>query len=344
MSDARKILCLPFALLLAAVLLHVTYAALSPVDEELEALEARLWLPGVDMLQGLHESASSRQSGDIFALEGEEGFENTIIFPEMGPGAAAAGDSRGTQQEKERYTAAVALMREGRLEEAERELLNFLAVESDHAEGWRRLGDCRYNLGKVSEALGAYRIALRKEKDNYLAERGQGVAALYLGYDSWEKGNSKQAHTYFQTAMNSLYACLQVRPEDELARYGQALSAEGVSRQLYVIAVAALDTENREQAKEVIRNCLDILDAAIQATETRMEQRPQDSEARMLLGTLLVRRARILQPFGHVDEAQTNIQQAIRAFDAVVKLSGKRSSLAKGQIEICQALLQKWRN
>lgn len=322
--------------------------------------DARLWLPGTESARALapqpgQTAAEAREEGveDLRAMEGEAGYQNTIKIPELAAGMkktqpAAQNEQKSAptpaeQAENTRlFASAITLMKEGRLEAAEQELTQFVAACPDDPEGWRQLGDCRYNLNRVSEALGAYRIALRKDEGNYLAERGRGIAALYLGYDAWEKDKKRLAHSYFQTSLESLHTCLKTRAGDELARYGQALAAEGASRQLYIIATKALEGENNQQAKEVIRNCLDIVDTAIQATEERLEKKPTDSEARMLLGCLLIRRARILQPFGHIDEAKANLQQAVRAFETLTATPGKRSDTAKGQKEICEGLIKKW--
>lgn len=352
------------ALLVAALLLLL--AAFTDTQSgryERLLFEDGLWLPGKSCALPLGTMPAQTEAEGIMTLEGEAGYQNTIRIPQNATGdspasassaPAAAGTDAPTsvsvairsESERaalaERYSAAIALLRAGKLGDAERELTAFVVSYPDEAEGWRQLGDCRYNLGKVSEALGAYRVALRKDPENYLAERGRGVSSLYLGYDAWEKEKRKLAHDYFQTALSSLHGCLQTHADDELARYGQALAAEGASRQLYVIACKALGGEHTDQAKEVIRNCLDILDAAIGATEDRLERRPQDGEARMLLGCLLMRRAKILQPFGHMEEAVANLRQAVRAFEPLTGAESARTDSAKGQVAICQNLLKEW--
>ena len=340
------------ALLLAALLLLLA-AFCNTQSDRYESLlfEKGLWLPGKLDALALSTPLGRPETEGILLMEGAEGYQNTITIPQNVPQNPLPAEP-APEPKKEapadratltaRYNIVIGMMREGKLVDAERELTAFVASYPEEAEGWRQLGDCRYNMGKVSEALGAYRLALRKDAENYLAERGRGVASLYLGYDAWEKDRRKIAHDYFQTALSSLHSCLQVHSDDELARYGQALAAEGASRQLYVIACKALSGEHGDQAKEVIRNCLDILDAAIGATEDRLEKRPQDGEARMLLGCLLMRRAKILQPFGHIEEAVANLRQAVRAFEPLAGAETNRSDSAKGQVAICQDLLKEW--
>lgn len=342
------------AALLAAFLLLLV-ALFSHQDQEMyynANFEKDLWLPGRETMASFAggspfpDDICGLGSESILAMEGDAGFQNTIRIPDsLAPTSPAEAESNPPKQNpalNSKFEHAVTLMKEGKLDEAEREWAEYVDADPDNAEGWRQLGDCRYNLNKVAEALGAYRLALRKDKDNYLAERGRGVASLYLGYDAWEKNKKKLAHDYFYSALTSLHTCLQNQTGDELARYGQALAAEGASRQLYVIALKALNGESAEQAKDVIRNCLDILDSAIGATEERLERTPTDTEARMLLGCLLIRRAKILQPFGHVEEATSNLRQAVRAFEPLASNAGRRSESAKGQVAICQNLLKDW--
>ncbi len=205
------------------------------------------------------------------------------------------------------------------------------------------LGTVEYNLDKVHEALSAYRNALKYEPENYLALRGQGVASLYLGYQCYDFNNTDKAHEFFQVSLSTFHTCLEFRDQDKLAAYGQSLAAEGVSRQLYMIAREALGTENHDQAKRIIRNCMDIIDTAIAATEERIERKPEDIEAKLLLSTLLVRRARILQPFGHIEEASGNLDEAVKIIEPIARSSLEQRIVAENQIALCVGLKELWK-
>lgn len=277
---------------------------------------------------------------DVFALEGDEGNRNEVELD------SATREEIKKPAEKpvvdENFFDAVRLMKAGRLSAAENKLVSHLSKNPEHSEGWRQLGDCRYNLGKVNEAFSAYTLALKNKPDNYLALRGQGVASLYLGYEYYDLQNLKQAHKFFQKSLNSLHKCLQIIPEDVLSRYGQALAAEGVSRELYRIAQKSINTSSHEQAKVVIRNCLDIIDAAVLATEDRISRKPNDDDAKLLLSSLLLRRARVLLPFGHVNEAVDNLNNASAILLPIMNTDNPRQTAAKEQRALCQYLLKKY--
>lgn len=312
------------------------------------------WLPGKGMLPGLLATAPMVSAPeDLRPMEGAGGETNEVLLapaPEndanarngdegAGKPAPAAGEAAQTARE---YAMAVELLKKGRLEAGEKALQGFVGRHPDHASGWRQLGDCHYNLGKIDAAVSAYKTALRKDPDNYLARRGLGVAALYLGYEFYEQENPKLAHRYFQQSLQSLHECLERNPDDQLAAYGQALAAEGVSRELYRIARKAIDGDNEDTAKNIIRNCLEILDVAVAATEDRLARRPEDNDARMLLGGLFLRRARMLQPFGHVEEASGDLMSAVRAYAPVAAGGGAHAASAKAQTEVCSALIKEW--
>jgi len=104
----------------------------------------------------------------------------------------------------------------------------------------------------------------------------------------------------------------------------------------------AIDGDNEDTAKNIIRNCLEILDVAVAATEDRLARRPEDNDARMLLGGLFLRRARMLQPFGHVEEASGDLMSAVRAYAPVAAGGGAHAASAKAQKELCDALIKEW--
>ncbi|MBP5231952.1 MAG: tetratricopeptide repeat protein [Planctomycetes bacterium] len=312
------------------------------------------WLPGKEMLPGLlataplpaapedlrpMEGAGGETNEVLLAPESDDNANAEIAASDAGKPAPAAGEAAQTARE---YAMAVELLKKGRLDAGEKALQGFVGRHPDHAGGWRQLGDCHYNLGKIDAAVSAYKTALRKDPGNYLARRGLGVAALYLGYEFYEQENPKLAHRYFQQSLQSLHECLERNADDQLAAYGQALAAEGVSRELYRIARKAIDGDNEDTAKNIIRNCLEILDVAVAATEDRLARRPEDNDARMLLGGLFLRRARMLQPFGHVEEASGDLMSAVRAYAPVAAGGGAHAASAKAQKELCDALIKEW--
>ena len=321
-----------FLLLLSAVcLLALPNGAGRPGPRE--------WHPDKNMLAGLLDEVPVMvMDGEFSLMEGAGGEVNGVVLPPDKVRAAMA----ETSESEDEYFRVLGMLKGGRLEDGEKALNAFLAKNPDHSDAWRQLGDCCYNLGKIDAAINAYKTALRKKPGNYLAKRGQGVAALYLGYEFFEQDNPKLAHRYFQQSLQCLHECLENNGTDQLAAYGQALAAEGVSRELYRIAQKSLKGDNEETAKNIIRNCLDILDVAVTATEDRLTRRPDDSDAKMLLGGLFLRRARMLQPFGHIEEASGNLVAAMKAYDSVIKSGGAHIDSAKAQSTLCSRLISEW--
>lgn len=311
--------------------------------ESVSQPERREWLPGKEYMQYLRETPALNPN-EFYALNGANGEVNTIkinneiTLPPENP------ETKNTLTDNEEpFFVALELMKSGDLAAAENLLVEFLSAQPQNTEAWRQLGDCRYNLGKVDSAIEAYKSALKSNPANYLARRGEGIAMLYLGYDFYEQDNYKLAHRYFQRSLQLLHECLSENNHDQLSAYGQALAAEGVSRELYNIASKALNSDNEETAKSIIRNCLDILDVAIGATEDRLIQRGNDFDARLLLGGLLLRRARILEPFGHLAEASDNLLSALEVYQPIIKSGGAHSRTAKMQAEICSELIKSFK-
>ena len=303
------------------------------------------WMPGVNNLGPLSPSEFFNYDNRIFLLNSSKNADrNEVEIEQVEEPKNDLVDIFDIDYNDERYTVALDLMKEGRLHEAELLLQDYLEDLPMHADAWRQLGDCRYNIDKVQEALTAYENALKYEPENYLALRGLGVAALYLGYQCFDYKNAQKAHEFFQQSLSSFHSCLEKRDDDKLSAYGQSLAAEGVSRQLYKIARAALGTENHDQAKRIIRNCMDIIDTAISATENRIETKPEDDEAKLLLSSLLVRRAKILQPFGHIDEASGNLDEAMSIIEPIARGTSEQRLAAENQIALCIGLKEMWKS
>ena len=304
------------------------------------------WLPGLQNLGPLSPAEFYNYNDSIYLLGSGKanGAKNGVeIEGEIEPEGSLT-EIFDVNYHDERYTVAIDLMREGRLHEAEILLQDYLKDLPMHADAWRQLGDCEYNIDRVQEALYSYENALKYEPENYLAMRGKGVAALYLGYQCYDLQNLDKAHSFFQLSLSSFHACLEIRNDDKLSAYGQSLAAEGVSRKLYSIAKSALNTKNHDQAKKIIRNCMDIIDTAIAAAENRIKQKPGDDEAKMLLSSLLVRRAKILQPFGHIAEASGNLDEAMEIIEPIAKGTSVQKIAAENQIALCIGLKEMWRS
>ena len=89
---------------------------------------------------------------------------------------------------------------------------------------------------------------------------------------------------------------------------------------------------------------MDIIDTAIAAAENRIKQKPGDDEAKMLLSSLLVRRAKILQPFGHIAEASGNLDEAMEIIEPIAKGTSVQKIAAENQIALCIGLKEMWRS
>lgn len=330
-------------LLCVIICLVTTYYVYTDNTEQLEKECLVEWMPGVSNLGPLSPSEFFNYDNSLFLLSGDNSSErNEVQVGNLDDPDAGISEIFDVNYLDERYTVALDLMREGRLHEAELLLLDYLDDLPMHADAWRQLGDCQYNIDKVQQAFNSYENAMKYEPDNYLALRGQGVAALYLGYQCYDYNNFDKAHDFFQQSLSAFHACLELRNDDELSAYGQSLAAEGVSRQLYKIANDALGTENHDQAKKIIRNCMDIIDTAIAATQARIETKPEDDEAKLLLSSLLVRRAKILKPFGHLDEASGNLDEAMSIIEPIARGSSIQKLAAENQIALCIGLKEMW--
>ena len=300
------------------------------------------WLPDKQTLGPLAPSSFFNYDSSIMTLGGNGSEKNEVVIGNFSLPEEIKDIDFDLSMEEDRYLAALSAMREGRLAEAELMLLEYLQVLPRHSDAWRQLGDCQYNLGKVHDALWAYENSLKYQPDNFLALRGQAVVTLYMGYESFDLKQHEKSHSLFQKSLNSFHKCLGIRKKDTLSAYGQSLAAEGVSRELYRIARTALNTENHDQAKSIIRNCLDIIDSAISATKDRLERKVNDDEAKMLLSSLLVRRAKVLQPFGHVEEASGNLDQAMAIIEPIAKGYSHHKEAAENQIALCHSLKDYW--
>ncbi len=327
------------------ICLGIGYYAIT--DSEVSKSKANLeeWLPGVNNLGPLSPEEFFNYDENVYLLEGSgNGSRNEVEITSIKEPENNLTEIFDVNYHDKRYTGALELMKEGRLHEAETLLQQYLDDLPMHSDAWRQLGDCQYNIDKVQESLQAYKNSLKYDPENFLALRGQGVAALYLGYQCYDFKNTDKAHEFFQLSLSSFHECLQVHVDDKLSAYGQSLAAEGVSRQLYKIAKSALNTENHDQAKKIIRNCMDIIDTAISATQNRIVTKPQDDEAKLLLSSLLVRRAKILQPFGHIEEASGNLDEAMKIIEPIAKGASEQRLAAENQIALCIGLKQMWNN
>ncbi|GHS97878.1 hypothetical protein FACS1894139_11840 [Planctomycetales bacterium] len=326
--------------------LLVVFLGLNGVFSSRAASDNHEWLPGKEILLRLRDDGATAGrgaakncwffdgvSGNVLFLQGDGDGLNAVRLPDA---ADAAGEF------DYELAAITTEMVHGNLADAVAKLQNYLRQNPDSVEGWRYLGDWRYQQEDVNGAAQAYKTALRLNGENYAARRGLGIAELYLAYGFYAQNNLKVAHQYFQEALRDLHDCLETAGEDSVAAYGQALAAEGVSRELCRIAFRAVGGENEDTAKNIIRNCLDILDVAIAASQDRINGYPDDDDARLLLGGLFLRRARILQPFGHIDEAGDNLLAAIRAYAPVATADSQHAAIAKAQTAICDELLKRW--
>lgn len=303
------------------------------------------WMPGVKNLGPLSPAEFFNYDESMYLLNGNSNSgRNEVEIGSLDKPEKSFEDVFDIDYQDERYTVALDLMREGRLHEAELLLISYLDELPMHADAWRQLGDCQYNIDKVQEALRSYENALKYEPDNYLALRGQGVAALYIGYQCYDYDNVDKAHEFFQLSLSSFHTCISIKNDDTLSAYGQSLAAEGVSRELYRIAKSALGTDNHDQAKSIIRNCMDIIDTAISATQDRIVRKPTDEEAKLLLSSLLVRRAKILKPFGHIQEASGNLDEAMKIIEPIAKGRSEQSIAAENQIALCVGLKAMWQS
>lgn len=221
----------------------------------------------------------------------------------------------------------------------------FLGDLPGHSDGWRFLGDCRYRLGDVGGALVAYEKALRLSRTNYFALRGKAQCHLRLGTDLWNRGEKAQAHEEYRIAQALFLQCLRQQPADGDARYGHSLSAEGLTRHLLPLAMRGLEGTYAEEAKDVIRNCLEILDNAVTESRLRLQTSPDDHEARLVLADILLKRGEVLHPFGHLDEARGNVEAAAKELRRILEAEPEPERLAeaaRARLASCRSLIATW--
>lgn len=302
------------------------------------------------------DAAPSDVSG-LAAGSGEDLHRNEIFnLPGVRPlrtdaGTEAKLDADGTGEPdaapRDRLDEAMQLILLGLDERAAAELEAFLEEHPNHSDAWRFLGDGRYRSGNVQGARVAYERALALSRTNYFALRGKAQCHLHMAATHWELDEKPQAHEEYRLAQALFLQCLQQQPADGDARYGHAMAAEGLTRHLLPLAMRGLEGAYAEEAKDVIRNCMEILDNAVTESRNRLQTAPEDHEARLVLAELLVKRGKVLHPFGHVDEARENVEAASKELRRILDAESEADALAplaRERLASYRTLIAAWRS
>lgn len=254
------------------------------------------------------------------------------------------------------FIRATELVKQQQFAEAKSLLRTVIEQNPNHAEAYRWLGDCFYNLMDLENAIGAYTTARELDPTNYFALRGKGFAHLHMGHEKWrvyEDALRKQdraaahsalseAHENYKRALEVLQHALRVFPGDNEAMYGRAMAAEGASRKLYANAVGLLKKNDRQNAQAWAENCLDIIDEGIEAAKVRVREYPERAGPRKLAGGLFFRRAMLLKAFGETQLAMDELKKAAATQQSILQEVDPENDHAQRELQRCKSYLEKW--
>ncbi len=232
------------------------------------------------------------------------------------------------------YKTATDLVAAQQFVEAKNILLNIIQRHPDSSSAWRWLGDCYYNLLELPEAIEAYQRARTLYPENYFAMRGEGFAHLHYGNELWRLGERRNAHDQYRKALRTLQECMRIYPGDVEALYGRSMAAEGASRRLYQNAITLLKEGRQQEAESEARICVEVIDEGIESARQRLLTKTNELGPIIITGGLFQRRAILLKYFKRYSQASEDIQKAIEAYEAVLKLSPE-NSLAKTELDKC---------
>lgn len=263
---------------------------------------------------------------------------------------------RDTQPPSE-FTRATELVKAHKFEQAKGMLIDVLNKNPNHAEAYRWLGDCYYNLMELNDAIRAYSTARELDPQNYFALRGKGFSHLHLGHEHWRGYETalqsqnrdgahqelSDAHESYKRALELLQQCLKLFAGDSEAMYGRAMAAEGASRKLYANAVGLLRKGKKTDAHAWAENCVEIIDEGIEAAKIRIREFPDRPGPRKLVGGLFFRRAMLLKQFGQNEQAAMELEKAAMTWQSILDDIDPNNSYAKRELERCRASLEKWR-
>jgi len=252
-------------------------------------------------------------------------------------------DDSGTLRNDPLYRRANDLIKQQNFSEAKRVLQQLVdsGTGANSSSVWRRLGDCYYNLLELSSAISVYEKSLALNRENYFSMRGLAFAYLYKGHDYWNARERAKAHTEYAQALKLLQQCMRIYPGDLEAMYGRAMAAEGASRRLYQNALALLGSGDKEKAAAAARNCGEVISEGIESARQRVAKMDKEIGSRSVLGGLLQRQALLNYQFSFHDNALQNIGLAIKAYEAITKISPD-NVLAQKELNKCKEFQKKW--
>jgi tetratricopeptide (TPR) repeat protein len=148
------------------------------------------------------------------------------------------------------YPHALALIEEGKLEQALLVLRAFLAVEGGHAEAWYRQGNLLKDLNRPYDALASYQCAIELNPRLAAAHCNRGAILLSLGKPDdalrdfrqaieidprdaiayYNRGASEQTLRQSAAALASYSKAIELNPRYAEAYFGQALLHEEAAR------------------------------------------------------------------------------------------------------------------
>ncbi len=260
------------------------------------------------------------------------------------------------QKDNSDFGRAKKLVKRHKFQEAKELLVKVVQKDPKHAEAFRWLGDCYYNLMELEYAIAAYSETRSLDPHNYFALRGKGLAHLHYGHEFWSKyedalrnsnsseahENLGEAHQNYKLSLELLQRCLHVFPGDKDAMYGRAMAAEGASRKLYANAVGLLKKGRKEDAHAWAGNCLQIIDEGIEAAKLRINDHPDLPGPRKLVAGLFFRRAMLRKNFGKPAAAIEDLGKAMTIHKQVFEEIDPGNKHAKQEMDRCKAYLERW--
>ncbi|MDR3211689.1 MAG: tetratricopeptide repeat protein [Planctomycetota bacterium] len=259
---------------------------------------------------------------------------------------------------RERFNAAIQMVKDGRFSEAKPILLSETLAEPNNGEVWRWLGDSQYNLLELQDAIGSYQTSLRLAPDDYYALRGQGFSYLHRGHELWRKmmqelsqgdrdgaaATFSQAHENYKFSLDSLGECLRRAPNDDEAIYGEAMAAEGASRKLYSNAISyiKLGPDNRSRAELFAENCLQVINRGVERASDRARSKPGESGPRALLGGLYLRKAMLYHQLGKNELALAELKNSYGIQRTILDEIDKNNLTAQKGVRDCETYWTEW--
>jgi tetratricopeptide (TPR) repeat protein len=164
-------------------------------------------------------------------------------------------------------------------------------LEPTLTAGYIARGDALVALGDLDRALWDYDHALEMEPENPFAHRGRGLAYLGLGDGYGERGLADKAEESYQHALEASERAVEALADDPWVHWQRGLALHALER----------------------------YDEAVQAFEQVLAY--PDAQDPELSVTLYGEMGEALRLWGHADDSQAKLREALQAFDRALALA-----------------------